>query len=442
MQIISEHVNNASQYVQYTDAAGARMEFCAPPGVKSPGAALARMFEMNRKRILISGGGIAGLTLAIQLKQSGFDPLVVEREAGLRREGYMMDFFGSGWDVANRMGLTERLRAIRYPIDFLEFVDSAGKAYVHVPIERVRHALGDKYVYLRRQDLEGILTERARELGVELRYSTALAALEDRGTHAHVKFESGGEDDFALVVGADGVHSRVRGLVFGPERQFAHFLGLMVAAFHVARGGLPVERMVKLYEETDRLMFLYPLDRDRLDATFVFRHPDLHVPHGERIDFLCRQLRGAGWLVGEVLAAHTEKEPVFFDSATQIAMPQWHKGRVALIGDACGCLTLLAGQGSHMAMTGGYVLAQELARHDDPTAAFSAYQAFLKPQVDKRRRDAARFAGIFVPSARSHPWLRRVALRLMFSKAMMKYGLRFFGSKSVLAGRAGAPASQ
>ena len=122
-----------------------------------------------------------------------------------------------------------------------------------------------------------------------------------------------------------------------------------------------------------------------------------------------------------------------FDSATQIEMPQWHKGRVALIGDACGCLTLLAGQGSHMAMAGGYVLAQELARQPDHAAAFAAYQNFLKPHVDKRRRDAARFAGMFVPSQRSRPWLRRLALKLLFSAPLIKIGLRFFGTKSVLA---------
>src|SRR6185312_6251019 len=116
---------------------------------------------MNRRKLLISGGGIAGLTLAIQLKQSGFEPQVIERELGPRSEGYMMDFFGTGWDVAERMGLTGRLRAVRYPIDALEFVDGAGKSWLHVPIARVGRALGGKYVYLRRQDLEAILAERA-----------------------------------------------------------------------------------------------------------------------------------------------------------------------------------------------------------------------------------------------------------------------------------------
>ena len=360
---------------------------------------------------------------------------MIERESGLRTEGYMMDFFGTGWDVASRMGLVERLRAVRYPIDTLEFVDADGSAYVHMPIERVRRALGDKYVYLRRPDLEAILAERARELGVEMRYATSLAALEDRGDYVHAQFENGGQDDFALAVGADGVHSRLRELVFGPERQFEKFLGLYVAAFHIARGNLPFDRKVKLYQETDRMMFLYPLDEQRLDTTYVFRHTEAQVAKDRRFEFLREQMRGAGWLMNDALRAYAGEPPIFFDSATQIVMPQWHKGRVALIGDACGCLTLLAGQGSHMAMAGGYILAQELARQSDHGAAFAAYQAFLKPPVDKKQKDAARFAGLFVPSARSHPWLRRLFIRALFSRALIGPGLKFFGADSCLADR-------
>lgn len=388
---------------------------------------------MDPKRILISGGGIAGLTCAIALKRRGFDPLVIEREPTPRREGYMMDFFGSGWDIAARLGLTERLRQVDYPIDDLEFVDRAGKPYVQAPIARIRRALDDKYVYLRRQDLEAILTDCARGEGVEIRYGTSAVGLEDRGDRVHITFETG-HDEFALAIGADGVHSRLRQLAFGPEQQFAHYLGLMVAAFHVPRGNLPVARTVKLYEETGCLMFLYPLDGDTLDATFVLRHPEVRVAPEERMAFLRRQLKGAGWVIGDVLDAHADCTPVFFDGATQIAMPHWHRGRVALIGDACGCLTLLAGQGSHMAMAGGYVLAEKLAQHGNHRDAFSAYQDFLKPHVDKRRRDAARFAGIFVPSASSLPWMRRLVLRLMFSRPLLPLVLRGFGSRSVLEG--------
>jgi 2-polyprenyl-6-methoxyphenol hydroxylase-like FAD-dependent oxidoreductase len=387
---------------------------------------------MNPKRILISGGGIAGLTLAIELKRHGFEPVVIEREPGARTEGYMMDFFGTGWDVAERMGLTGRLRAIRYPIDTLEFVDTNGEAYVRTPIDRVARALDNNYVYLLRQDLERILAERANEVGVELRYGMSLAALDDRSDSVHVRFEDGGEDDFALVIGADGVHSRVRELAFGPERDFARFLGLYVAAFHAPRGDLPVAREVKLYQDIDRMTFLYPLSAQRVDATFAFRHDEVNVAHGERLAFLQAFYRGSGWIAEDILRAYSGEAPIYFDSATQIVMPNWHKGRVALIGDACGCLTLLAGQGSHMAMAGGYVLASQLARQRDHAAAFAAYQKLLRPPVTKKQKSAARFAGLFVPTKNSRPWLRRLVIRAMFSKALIGIGLRSFGTRSVL----------
>jgi 2-polyprenyl-6-methoxyphenol hydroxylase-like FAD-dependent oxidoreductase len=391
---------------------------------------------VNDKRILISGGGIAGLTLAVELKRHGFDPHVIEREPALRSEGYMMDFFGTGWDVAERMGLLPRLRAVRYPIDALEFVDEQGQAYMHMPIERIRHALDEKYVYLRRQDLERILAERAREVGVVPHYGCSLAALTDRSDAVRARFEDGCEEDFALVVGADGVHSRVRDLTFGEERPFARFLGLYVAAFHITSNGLPVNRAATIYEEPNRLSMVYPLDDGHLDATFLFRHDEIgHLPHRARLAFLRERFRGAGWITQDMLAACPEDAPVFFDSVTQIVMPQWHRGRIALIGDACGCLTLLAGQGSHMAMAGGYVLAQELARQADHAAAFAAYQNALKPSVDKKQKSAARSAPLFVPKLNSWPWLRRLTIKLIFSRPLIDLVLVSFGSKSVLAGR-------
>lgn len=170
--------------------------------------------------VLISGAGIAGLTLAVLLKKQGYEPLVVERNKALRTEGYMMDFFGSGWDVGERMGLADELRAIHYPIDALQFVDEDGKIYASVPIARIGRALGGKYVYLRRSDLERILYDRAQAAGVAVRFGSVVTACAKPSMAERATFVDGAEADFALVFGADGVHSGVRRLIFGEQRQF------------------------------------------------------------------------------------------------------------------------------------------------------------------------------------------------------------------------------
>ena len=128
------------------------------------------------------------------------------------------------------------------------------------------------------RDLEAILAERAREIGVEVRYATSLAALEDRSdvvSRAHSKTAAKTTSRWSSAPTA--CIRACANSIFGPERQFDKFLGLYVAAFHVARGNLPFDRKVKLYQETDRMMFLYPLDEQRLDATYVFRHAEMQV---------------------------------------------------------------------------------------------------------------------------------------------------------------------
>jgi 2-polyprenyl-6-methoxyphenol hydroxylase-like FAD-dependent oxidoreductase len=390
---------------------------------------------MIQRDVLISGGGIAGLTLAILLKEAGHDPVVVERESSLRADGYMMDFFGTGWDVAVRMGLVEALRAIRYPIDTLQYVDNDGCPYLTVPIQRIRRALSDKYVYLRRSDLERILFDRARALAIDIRFGCSVSALKDRGPDVHVQFDDGSEGTFSLVFGADGVHSRVRELVFGAEQQFARFLGYYVAALHFRDKDYGIGRSVKLHEETDRLAMFYPLDQMRLDATCVIRHANVGMlPSQERLAFVRRQYEGSGWIAARVLNDHSAAEPLYFDTATQIVMPRWHAGRVALLGDACGCLTLIAGQGSHMAMAGAYILARELARRpSDHVAAFERYERFLGPIVAKKQRSAAGLARRFVPSGRSMPALRRLVLHILFSEPVLKLALPLLGSRSIFA---------
>jgi len=152
----------------------------------------------------------------------------------------------------------------------------------------------------------------------------------------------------------------------------------------------------------------------------------------QQLTFVRRAFKGAGWIGEALLDSYKGSAPLYFDTLTQIAIPRWSRGRVTLLGDACGCLTLLAGQGSHMAMAGAYILAQELQRYDgNHTAAFTAYEAMMKPEIASRQEDAAAFAKIFIPTAQSKPWLRHLVTKAMFNPLLLPFAFRAFGSKSI-----------
>jgi 2-polyprenyl-6-methoxyphenol hydroxylase-like FAD-dependent oxidoreductase len=386
---------------------------------------------MNRNAILISGAGIAGLTLAIELKQKGLDPVVIDRLPAPRSHGHLLEFFGTGWDIATRLNVIEPLRAIKYPVDTLAFVNDAGKSWFQIPLKRIRAAFSDKYCYLRRSDIQHVLVNRARELGIDIRYNTGIHALIDRGEGVHTTFVGGRVEDFDAVIGADGARSRVRMLAFGPDRRFVKPLGLYVAAFSTAQNGYALNGACNLYEETDRTALLCPLDDKDMDGIYVFRRPELDAP--ENLASLRRRYEGAGWIASDVLRDIGADARVPIGPAVQVIMPEWHRGRIVLVGDACGALGLQAGPGVQMAMAGAFVLARELSRHADYRDAFAAYQATLKPMVDRKQKKAQLFADLYVPKPDSRSWLRRLAVQTIFSPLGLAVASRWHGSASALA---------
>jgi 2-polyprenyl-6-methoxyphenol hydroxylase-like FAD-dependent oxidoreductase len=383
-------------------------------------------------KILISGGGIAGLTAAFWLKKAGFTPVIVEKSAGLRKEGYMIDFFGSGWDVAERMGLVLEVKNERYHIENFSFVDVQGEPYFRIPVGRVRDALKGRYTYLLRGDLEKILYDSVKN-EVEIRFGNSVKKLEQNEGRIGVTFEDGREETFDFLIGADGVHSKVRELLFGAEEKFSHYLGYYVAAFTVPNCyGLP--RDVMIYQEPDRQAGLYPLNEGTLATAYLFKSPDLGFVSPEtRKEKLIEVFRGAGWITEQVLKDIPEEELIFFDSLTQIQMPSWSLGRSVLIGDACGCLTLMAGQGASMAIAGAYVLSQELKKYPQNfSEAFKRYERFLEPAVSKKQRQAEKFSHNFVSGSSWRIKFRRFWTHLAMTRFFLPLTMQFFGAKSIL----------
>ena len=354
---------------------------------------------ITNKNILISGAGISGLTLAYWLQQHGFSPTVIEKRPNLNDRGYMIDFYGSGYDVAEKMGIIERLqiKSEQYPISKLEFVDQNGKTRARLDVAKFREVLNQRYFPLMRGDLETVIYESLPDT-VPIRFGTSIRRLEVQNELMDVEFSDGKSESFDLVIGAGGIHSIVRKLLWGDESQFSRYLGFYVAC-SVIDDFFDTENTFLGHFEPNLQASVYSLGQNKLAAFFAFRSDKLEThTREEQKALLAKRLDGLGWVIPQLLEGTKQADDFFFDAASQIQLNNWYQDRVALVGDACQCLTLLAGQGASMGMAGAYLLADELHKADgDYKVAFPAYQQRLKPEIERRQKDARGLAGSFVP---------------------------------------------
>jgi 2-polyprenyl-6-methoxyphenol hydroxylase-like FAD-dependent oxidoreductase len=202
------------------------------------------------------------------------------------------------------------------------------------------------------------------------------------------------------------VHSRVRALTFGVEPAFEVSLGYHVAAFEVADYRPRDELVFVTYGVPGRQISRFALRDDRTLFMCIFR--DEYLPGGrmhaapsdeERRSTLRRIFGGLGWESARIVAAMDRASDVYFDSVSQIRLPRWTSGRTALVGDAAACVSLLAGEGTGLAMAEAYVLAAALATTTDHTAAFADYERRMMHFLMRKQRSAARFASSFVPKS-------------------------------------------
>lgn len=366
-------------------------------------------------RVLIVGSGIAGPTLAYWLQRSGYEVTMVERAPHLREGGYVVDFWGTGYDVAEQMGILPRVLEEGYRFRELREVSASGRRIAHLDPERLIDAARGRYVTIGRSDLSRAIYDTLGD-GVMTIFGDTVERLDDDGHRVLVEFESGSTREFDLVIGADGLHSRVRSLAFDVGDEIERYLGITVAAFDVP-GYLPRDELVAVtHTEVGRQVLRVALRDGATMFCFMFRHdgglPVDDVPAQQEV------LRArVGDMRGEVRGILEQLPRVrtfYMDRASQVRMPSWSRGRVALIGDAAACPSLLAGQGSALAMVEAYVLAVELAdAAGDHVAAFRAYEHRLA-RVVRDKQDAALGLGMaFAPANRLQLLLRNSLMGLM-----------------------------
>jgi 2-polyprenyl-6-methoxyphenol hydroxylase-like FAD-dependent oxidoreductase len=357
---------------------------------------------MQNRRVLISGASVAGPALAFWLRRYGFTPTVVERAPELRDGGYAVDFRGASLTVLERMGLLGAVEAAATLMGEVTYVDGDGRPLVVTP---PTYQSGELEIL--RGDLARILYEATKD-ETEYVFGDSITAITEHDAGVTVAFSRGEPREFDLVIGADGLHSNVRSLVFGDETRYRHDLGYHVSICTVPNH-LGLDRAGRFHNEPGRTAGVYSArDNTEAKALFWFASDSLDYDHRDverQRRIVEEQFAGVGWETPALLEAMREAPDFYFDSASQIKLDTYARGRVALVGDAAYCASPLSGMGTSLAIVGAYVLAGELAAaHGDHATAFGAYRDEMCGFVDACQKLAEGNGKWFVPATRA--WLR------------------------------------
>lgn len=336
--------------------------------------------RMKNTTVLISGASIAGPALAYWLNRAGCTVTVVERAPELRPGGQAVDFKGATHrTVLERMGILEEVRRRQTGGHDQTIVDADGKALAVIPGE-----FTGGEIEITRGDLSSLLYERTADT-CEYVFGDTITSLTETEGGVHVTFEHGAPRTFDLVVGADGIHSNVRRLAFGPESDYVHFLGHYYALADL--GEVPGDAV--MYNEPGRMA---ALGGPKAPAFFVFASEPLDYDryHSEQQKaLLCHAYRDGGWRLPELVARIPQASQIYLDSISRVEVDHYSRGRVVLLGDSAYGNTL-GGFGTGLAMVGAYVLAGELvAAGGDHRVAFQRYEDAFRDYAKVSKKSSA-----------------------------------------------------
>jgi 2-polyprenyl-6-methoxyphenol hydroxylase-like FAD-dependent oxidoreductase len=339
--------------------------------------------------ILVSGASVAGTTAAYWLARQGYSVTMVERYPGLRPGGQAIDVRGPALTVLERMTLRAAADHRRTRIRGASVVDRDGNELSDDTESTPTGGLiANPDIELLRDDLVELLYE-ATQLDTEYIFDDSIAALEDDGTSVKVTFERAAARSFDLVIGADGLHSNVRRLVFGPEELFIDPLGTYAAIFTVPNF-LDLDYWQTWHYGDNTMVGVYSARNNTEARAMVgFMEADLRIDYRDteaQFAELERRMADDGWVRPQLLQYMRSAPDFYFDEMSQIKMDRWSKGRVALVGDAGYCCSPLSGQGTSVALLGAYILAGELAlASDDYELGFANYHKEFHDYVKRNQ---------------------------------------------------------
>lgn len=372
------------------------------------------------RRAVIIGSGISGLATALTLQRADWEPVIVERAPERRRGGYFVRFSGPGYESAERLGLLDALPLRGGPDARLFDIKPSGRIVPSVKIPGSSE--GTPLRILLRSDLERVLYDAVHDL-VEIRYGVGPAAIAQDHSQVTVRLTDGSVEHADLLIGADGIHSTVRSLVFGPEDLYRKDFDHVVAAC-VIDGKLPG------VSDGDALIATAPgrsawintyIDHPSV-AFLLYRTPWPSAEVRRQPSEALREAFGGfgGAVVPYMLDAMDRSESLLFDQVSQIHINRWSQGRVVLLGDSAWCMTLYSGQGAGMGIAGAEALSNALDKHDDVSAALGAWEKQLRPVVARFQKNASYMQHLFMPINRFGYVARTAAMRVFANPLVSK----------------------
>ncbi|WP_424532599.1 FAD-dependent monooxygenase [Sphaerisporangium viridialbum] len=377
-------------------------------------------------RAIIIGAGIAGLATALRLHQIGWDTLIVERAPARRGGGYAVTFGGIGYDAAEHMDILPDLLKKGFTTNELVYHKGDGSRRFSLDRATIAATTGARSITILRGDLEAVLYEEVRD-HTEIRFGATLTAV-DQDEHAvRVTLTDGTIEEADLLIGADGLHSATRALLFGPEEGFLLDLDHKVAVYMLDRRPDTIAPgATGTLSSGGRTAAVISIPDGRNVAFFGYRAS--HARPGEDVTTELRRVYGdLGWVIPEALAGLARADSVYFDTISQVVAPSWSKGRVVLLGDAAWCVTLFAGYGSSLAVGGADRLGTELDAHPgDIPAALAAWEAAIRPEAERKQKLGRRVKGVYAPANPVLLWLSLLPLRLASLPPVRRYMTRRF----------------
>ena len=351
-------------------------------------------------KIAINGIGVAGPTLAYWLRHYGHEVTLYEKSPVLRTGGYVIDFWGLGYEVAEKMGIIPEILKKGYEMQSLDMVDAKGNKKVTLSIEPIRQIVKGRLSSIARGDLAAIIA-RACD-GIPMHFDLSVIGYEEVRDGITIELSNGSKEKYDLLIGADGLHSKIRDLIYGENLKVEFPVGCYVAAFHIRNYPHRDELKYLSHTAKGRQVARLSLRDDQSVVLFIARAElfSSEPPKAEQKSEIRRVFGDMQWETPELLNYLDKSDELYFDRVSQIRVPSWRKGRVALLGDAAACASLLAGEGTGLAMAEAYVLAREIHRSQgDYTQAFENYEKQLRPFVEKKQRAALNMLGFFVPKS-------------------------------------------